>query len=283
MGAKKDHPESSSGFMSRMRRTFLRNAPTTMLQEMRPMLNRNAKAREEAERGRGKARVSFLPDEDMKNSLGIKDGRDAFEFSVRDHSDATAKRGFRVQVPKRMICYTVLVFFVLPIFLFVYVEMHKHSLKKQAARYHTFDITKVLPHILDDILPDDELESNSTSVEDEGDEVIDEPVGGAVKDDAEGAEDTTKPAEKESAADAPASEKGDGATKIEDALISNKAGLGSNATAFSMLALTNASDASLIKKQREDMDSELKVAAEEAESGTQGRLLRPYERLRGTR
>jgi hypothetical protein len=280
MGTKKDHPKSSSGFMSRMRRTFLRNAPTTMLQEMRPMLNRNAKAREEAERGRGKARTSCLPDEDMKSSLGIKDGKGAFEFSVRDHSDATAKRGFRVQVPKRMICYTVLVFFVLPIFLFVYVEMHKHSLKKQAARYHTFDITKVLPHILDDILPDDEneVESNSTSVADEDAAFADDPGAGGVRDAVENAEDISKAeskVEEESAADTPASGKEGGATTIDVA--------GLNETALSKLIMTNGSDASLVRKQGEDMDAELKDAAEEAESGSQVRLLRAYERLRGRR
>ena len=34
--------------------------------------------------------------------------RKNFEISLRDKSDATAKRGFRVQVPKRMLSYAVL-------------------------------------------------------------------------------------------------------------------------------------------------------------------------------
>lgn len=81
-----------------------------------------------------------------------------FEFSVRDHSDATAKRGFRVQVPRRILCYTILVFFILPIFLFVYVEMIKQSRKRQAARYHSYDQNKILPHIFhEDLLPPDDV------------------------------------------------------------------------------------------------------------------------------
>jgi len=48
-----------------------------------------------------------------------------FEISLRDKSDATAKRGFRVQVPKRMLSYAVLVFIVAPLALFMYMEVHR--------------------------------------------------------------------------------------------------------------------------------------------------------------
>lgn len=79
-----------------------------------------------------------------------------FEFSVRDHSDATAKRGFRVQVPKRMLFYTILVFFVAPIVCFGYVEIHKAQLAKKmsqqehhhpANHYHPDDAAKIFPHL----------------------------------------------------------------------------------------------------------------------------------------
>eukprot|EP00545_Synedropsis_sp_CCMP1620_P003294 CAMPEP_0119014442 /NCGR_PEP_ID=MMETSP1176-20130426/9743_1 /TAXON_ID=265551 /ORGANISM="Synedropsis recta cf, Strain CCMP1620" /LENGTH=261 /DNA_ID=CAMNT_0006967621 /DNA_START=118 /DNA_END=900 /DNA_ORIENTATION=+ len=259
---KKDHPQSSAGILSRIRRTFLRNAPTTMLQEMRPMLNRNAKAREEAERSKGKARTSFLAEDDVKSSLAIKDGKDAFEFSVRDHSDATAKRGFRVQVPKRIICYTVIVFFVLPIFLFVYVEMHKHSLKKQAARYHTFDITKVLPHLLDDILPDDE--GNSTAFAD-GDAEL------AGKSDVEESSENAIKFEAKTESEEPGSAvHTDGTNPVllyDPETSSNAGGLTWNASVFSKLA-ANAT-AALIEEETE-LESESKGTAE-AESGTRGR------------
>jgi hypothetical protein len=45
-------------------------------------------------------------------------------YSVRDRRDATAKRAFKVQVPKRMLYYTILVFLVLPLALFLWKEMH---------------------------------------------------------------------------------------------------------------------------------------------------------------
>lgn len=48
-----------------------------------------------------------------------------FEISLRDKTDATAKRGFRVQVPKKMLSYFVLVFIVLPLALFLYMEVHR--------------------------------------------------------------------------------------------------------------------------------------------------------------
>lgn len=45
-------------------------------------------------------------------------------YSVRDRRDATAKRAFKVQVPKRMLYYTMTVFLVLPLALFLWKEMH---------------------------------------------------------------------------------------------------------------------------------------------------------------
>jgi hypothetical protein len=45
-------------------------------------------------------------------------------YSVRDRRDATAKRAFKVQVPKKMLYYTMTVFLVLPLALFLWKEMH---------------------------------------------------------------------------------------------------------------------------------------------------------------
>jgi len=52
----------------------------------------------------------------------------AFEniYTVRDKSDATAKRAFRVQIPRRLLYYTAAVFLVLPLFIFGWKETHLH-------------------------------------------------------------------------------------------------------------------------------------------------------------
>jgi hypothetical protein len=80
--------------------------------------------------------------------LGVKN---TFEFSVRDTSDATAKRGFRVQVPKKILGYVMLVFFILPLILFLYVEVHKAHQKRQVARSiernHSFNVS-TFPHFV---------------------------------------------------------------------------------------------------------------------------------------
>lgn len=137
----KDHPKTSIPFFGSMKRTFLRHAPSAMLDEIRPMLNNN--------NNNNSSKSDGMPNKSNKG----KSSSENFEFSVRDHSDATAKRGFRVQVPKRIMCYTMLVFVVIPVFLFVYVEMHKKSSGKHAKhgdRYYSYDINKVLPHLLED-------------------------------------------------------------------------------------------------------------------------------------
>ena len=74
------------------------------------------------------------------------------KFSVRDRKDATAKRRFRVEVPTRMLNYVVLVFFVLPLFLFLYREMHLHNESDahfKAEHYIHVDTQDVLSHLLD--------------------------------------------------------------------------------------------------------------------------------------
>ena len=76
--------------------------------------------------------------------LGVKD---TFEFSMRDSSDATAKRGFRVQVPKRMLSYVLLVFFILPLLLFLYVEVHKAQEKRHVAKYNAPPLPNSFPRL----------------------------------------------------------------------------------------------------------------------------------------
>jgi hypothetical protein len=74
------------------------------------------------------------------------------KFNVRDKKDATAKRRFQVAIPTRMLNYVVLVFFVLPLFLFIYKEMHlgneEHAHFK-AEHYIHVDTQDVLSHLLD--------------------------------------------------------------------------------------------------------------------------------------
>jgi hypothetical protein len=75
------------------------------------------------------------------------------KFNVRDKKDVTAKRRFRVQVPTRMLKYVVLVFFVLPLVLFIYREMHLHDEVHHAhykpEHYMHVDTQEVLFHLLD--------------------------------------------------------------------------------------------------------------------------------------
>jgi hypothetical protein len=75
------------------------------------------------------------------------------KFSVRDKKDAAAKRGFRVEFPTRMLNYVVLVFFVLPLFLFAYRELHIHDEEGhahyKAEHYIHVDTQDVLSHLLD--------------------------------------------------------------------------------------------------------------------------------------
>jgi hypothetical protein len=158
--------EKDTSLLASVRRTLMKHGMTSLLppEETRPMLNRQ---KEDNAKARGKARASFR-EEDLK-ALGIKEGKRNFEFSVRDHSDATAKRAFRVQVPKRIIFYTTLVFFVLPVFLFIYVEMHKRSSSaadqknRNSERYFSYDISKVLPHLMEEEVADSLLQNGTST------------------------------------------------------------------------------------------------------------------------
>ena len=102
----KDHKAKPSLFSS-LRRSLVRSpGGALVVEETRPMLP-------------GGQRPS------LKGPHRAGGRTEKFEISLRDKSDATAKRGFRVQVPKRMLFYSVLVFIVLPLALFVYMEVHR--------------------------------------------------------------------------------------------------------------------------------------------------------------
>ena len=149
--AKDHHPKSNNSLFSSIRRSFLRNAPASIVEEMRPILLSSKKGDTSNSSSNNNNNTSSSgTGNSHHNNHGVVAG--TYEFSVRDHSDASAKRGFRVQVPKRILCYTLVVFFILPLVLFLYVELHRQSLKRQAARYHSYDTSKVLPIILRDEL-----------------------------------------------------------------------------------------------------------------------------------
>ena len=93
----------------------------------------------------------MVPMLDGRRGTVLGNKEHTFEFSVRDTSDATAKRGFRVQVPKKILAYVIMVFFILPLTLFLYVEIHKAHQKRQVARSigrnHSFNVS-TFPHFV---------------------------------------------------------------------------------------------------------------------------------------
>eukprot|EP00547_Thalassionema_nitzschioides_P016233 CAMPEP_0194246842 /NCGR_PEP_ID=MMETSP0158-20130606/15666_1 /TAXON_ID=33649 /ORGANISM="Thalassionema nitzschioides, Strain L26-B" /LENGTH=243 /DNA_ID=CAMNT_0038982843 /DNA_START=86 /DNA_END=818 /DNA_ORIENTATION=+ len=109
----------NDSFVASMRRNAaVRNKHSALPEEMQPML------KQEDDKGRiganNKARSNMLEDD--------------IKICVRDHRDAAGKRAYRVQVPKRMIFYTCLIFVLMPVFLFSYVETHRSSLKNAKGR-----------------------------------------------------------------------------------------------------------------------------------------------------
>jgi hypothetical protein len=92
--------------------------------------------------------------------------RENFEISLRDKNDATAKRAFRVQVPKRMLTYTVCIFFVAPLFLFGYFQVHTRAIHHQANHHGDVKAVVVHEHFSKDILSllTDEKEAEENAV-----------------------------------------------------------------------------------------------------------------------
>lgn len=146
----KDHKRPS--FLSSLRRSFgVHGIP---VEETRPMLS-------SAPRNAVPVRAAGPP----RPGGRVPDNRN-FEISLRDKSDATAKRGFWVQVPKRMLSYALLVFVVLPLVLFFYVEVHNvgshrhghgHEQPKAPESHFT---ASVFSHLLD--VEDGEGEEDAT-------------------------------------------------------------------------------------------------------------------------
>jgi hypothetical protein len=96
--------------------------------------------------------------------------RENFEIiSVRDKSDATAKRGFKVQVPKRMLTYSALIFIVAPLFLFGYMEVHNtkhHNYHPEGdSKGHEYLPTDILSSLLTDSPEEDALNSTDASLD----------------------------------------------------------------------------------------------------------------------
>jgi hypothetical protein len=112
-GKKKQRP---SRILSSLRRNVnvFRSASGTGQDEMRPFLSGGATASTSGATGDLHPHGHALPH--AKGNFEI--------YSVRDRRDATAKRAFKVQVPKRMLYYTMTVFLVLPLALFLWKEMH---------------------------------------------------------------------------------------------------------------------------------------------------------------
>lgn len=97
--------------------------------------------------------------------------RENFEIiSLRDKSDATAKRGFKVQVPKRMLTYSALIFIVAPLFLFGYMEVHNtkhHNYHPETgdSKGHEYLPTDILSSLLTDSQEEDALNSTEASLD----------------------------------------------------------------------------------------------------------------------
>lgn len=73
--------------------------------------------------------------------LEISDAGDRDHFAIRgrDRTDAAGKRGFRVEVPKKMLLYTILVFVVLPLVAFFYLLISQLVGATDSSRYSHVD------------------------------------------------------------------------------------------------------------------------------------------------
>jgi len=125
--------------MSSLRRTFLRNVPASVLEEMRPMMSSSAGTRSNS----STPRAGDTP-AGSGGMIGDRNGSlshhhsvgpaqrigETVDFSIRDKTDASAKRGFRVQVPKRFIVYMIVFFLVLPLLISGWFLIHAFFLKK---------------------------------------------------------------------------------------------------------------------------------------------------------
>ena len=141
-----ENPRSAGDtFFSSIRRGVLSKVPPSVLEEMRPMMSSSSSASgsmgaQTPSGGGGGPGGGGLSASTSASLAALMGNRGAVGgtkrpprlggagannnnsnnmeiWSVRDRTDATAKRGFRVQVPKRLLAYVMLVFFVLPLLL----------------------------------------------------------------------------------------------------------------------------------------------------------------------
>lgn len=101
-----DKEKKKASLLSSLRRSLVRPAGAEETRPMLPSAGSQARPKATPRKSTGRAAENF-------------------EISLRDKSDATAKRGFRVSLPKRMLSWAVIVFVVAPLTLFVYMEVHR--------------------------------------------------------------------------------------------------------------------------------------------------------------
>jgi hypothetical protein len=73
------------------------------------------------------------------------------QFKVRDKKDVSAKRRFQVNIPRQYMVMLLLIFFIAPLLLFFYKEIHIHDDHEhyKAERFINVDTQDVLSHMFD--------------------------------------------------------------------------------------------------------------------------------------
>lgn len=85
----------------------------------KPLLPTSSSAGTHSPKGGGSTKSS-------NNSHSASSNHTIELYSVRDRHDSTGKRAFKVQMPRRLLYYTLGVFLVLPVFIFIWKEFHLH-------------------------------------------------------------------------------------------------------------------------------------------------------------
>jgi hypothetical protein len=102
-----------------------------------------------------------------------------FHIDVRDKRDASAKRRFRVNLPKPILAILVLVFVVVPLLIFFYKEVHIHENHDEAhfkpEKFINVDTHDVLSHFLDNKHQNNTKLSPEQSVS-PGDDLVEVPA-----------------------------------------------------------------------------------------------------------
>ena len=92
-----------------------------------------------------------------------------FQLDVRDRKDASAKRRFRVNIPKKMMVILALVFLIAPLIVFLYKEAHIHENHDEShfkpEKYINVDTHDVMAHFLDHQQPANNPNATDTKSE----------------------------------------------------------------------------------------------------------------------